>query len=404
MNAFASPAAHSDDFLRCLLNDNNEDIFTAPGLVNAKNNTIPIPTTTNNTTNVAAALMAGSVDVMNSPVPSLMGSPMIGSPMMGSPSMMGSPLMGSPLMGSPMMHDSPCWSDVVGATAASNENWLAAAAAAGNGGGYMSALTASNGLDLKSGAGMGGMYSSMIDLDQLDQALGISTMLQDESVLNMLGNDPIMNRKQGTRTPDVTGTLDAHALFLGRAAEDPFDSLLDSKSVVPPPPSRTPTPSPSEFSAASTTSTSATTSSTNDATPSGQVTDKKQERMLKNREAADLSRRRRRERLLRLELNCHSLCDENETLRKRVLELQGVLKSRGIMPQALAAIVAAQSQEVKSEEQQQQEQQEGMFVKAEVVDEPLDMDDDDDDDDLFGGGLFGDELSRPNKKQRMMTM
>ncbi len=49
--------------------------------------------------------------------------------------------------------------------------------------------------------------------------------------------------------------------------------------------------------------------------------DKKLERMQRNREAADLSRRRRRERLNILEVFAQRLCQENDMLKRRAVEL-----------------------------------------------------------------------------------
>ena len=49
--------------------------------------------------------------------------------------------------------------------------------------------------------------------------------------------------------------------------------------------------------------------------------DKKLERMQRNREAADLSRRRRRERLHILEVFSNRLCQENDMLKRRAIEL-----------------------------------------------------------------------------------
>ncbi|KAJ3214644.1 hypothetical protein HDU67_001404 [Dinochytrium kinnereticum] len=74
---------------------------------------------------------------------------------------------------------------------------------------------------------------------------------------------------------------------------------------------------------------------------------KRQERMVKNREAADQSRKRKREHLASLETHAQALITENDELRARVLELEGInfrLEKENV---ALRSLVAEGDSKVK---------------------------------------------------------
>ncbi|KAJ3218810.1 hypothetical protein HDU67_004058 [Dinochytrium kinnereticum] len=60
------------------------------------------------------------------------------------------------------------------------------------------------------------------------------------------------------------------------------------------------------------------------APPVSMTLSKRQERMVKNREAADQSRKRKREHLASLETHAQALITENDELRARILELEGI--------------------------------------------------------------------------------
>ncbi|KAI8813599.1 hypothetical protein BJ742DRAFT_849436 [Cladochytrium replicatum] len=74
---------------------------------------------------------------------------------------------------------------------------------------------------------------------------------------------------------------------------------------------------------------------------------KKQERMIKNREAADLSRKRKREHVQQLELQAQQLTEENRLLKQKVLELEGwtflLREENAVLKRQLEVLAASQS-------------------------------------------------------------
>ncbi|KAI9190705.1 uncharacterized protein BJ171DRAFT_574680 [Polychytrium aggregatum] len=71
------------------------------------------------------------------------------------------------------------------------------------------------------------------------------------------------------------------------------------------------------------------------------VANKRQERMIKNREAADQSRKRKREHLQQLELHAQQLVSENDQLKQRVLELESMNWELKLENESLKAKLAA---------------------------------------------------------------